>query len=42
MYAELVAMGVPIATGPIDQTWGNREMYVKDVDGNSIRFIQEQ
>lgn len=40
LHAELVAKGVPIDTGPIDQTWGTREMYVKDSDGNSMRFIQ--
>jgi uncharacterized glyoxalase superfamily protein PhnB len=39
LHAELVKKGVRIDTGPIDQTWGNREMYVKDADGNSIRFI---
>jgi catechol 2,3-dioxygenase-like lactoylglutathione lyase family enzyme len=31
---------VTIDTGPVDQSWGNREMYVKDPDGNSIRFTQ--
>jgi catechol 2,3-dioxygenase-like lactoylglutathione lyase family enzyme len=41
LHAELVARGVVIDTGPVDQTWGNREMYVKDPDGNSLRFIQE-
>jgi uncharacterized glyoxalase superfamily protein PhnB len=40
LHAELAAKGVGIDTGPVDQTWGTREMYVKDVDGNSIRFIQ--
>jgi uncharacterized glyoxalase superfamily protein PhnB len=40
LHAELVAKGVPIAVGPVDQTWGTREMYVKDADANSIRFIQ--
>ena len=40
MHAELLTKGVRIDTGPIDQTWGNREMYVKDSDGNSIRFVQ--
>jgi catechol 2,3-dioxygenase-like lactoylglutathione lyase family enzyme len=38
LHAEFVAKHVPIATGPVDQTWGTREMYVKDADGNSIRF----
>jgi uncharacterized glyoxalase superfamily protein PhnB len=41
LHAELVAKHVPIDTGPVNQTWGTREMYVKDADGNSIRFIQE-
>src|SRR5262249_12862679 len=39
LHAELVAKGVPIALEPTDQTWGNREMYVKDPDGNSLRFV---
>lgn len=26
--------------GPIDQTWGTREFYVDDPDGNTVRFIQ--
>jgi uncharacterized glyoxalase superfamily protein PhnB len=40
LHAELAAKGGGIDTGPMDQAWGTREMYVKDVDGNSIRFIQ--
>jgi uncharacterized glyoxalase superfamily protein PhnB len=40
IHAELVAKGVRIDTGPVDQTWGTREMYVKDADGNAIRYIQ--
>jgi uncharacterized glyoxalase superfamily protein PhnB len=40
LHAEFVAKGVRIDLAPIDQTWGSREMYVKDADGNSIRFIQ--
>ena len=26
--------------GPIDQTWGSREFYVDDPDGNTLRFTQ--
>ena len=26
--------------GPIDQTWGMREFYVEDPDGNTLRFTQ--
>ena len=39
LHAEFVAKGVPIAVGPVDQTWGTREMYVKDADGNCVRFM---
>lgn len=41
LHAELIAKDVPIDLEPTDQTWGNREMYVTDPDGNSIRFIRE-
>ncbi len=41
LHAELVAKKVAIDLEPTDQTWGNREMYVKDADGNCIRFIRE-
>ena len=27
--------------GPIDQSWGTREFYVKDPDNNTLRFTQE-
>ena len=26
--------------GPLDQTWGTREFYVDDPDGNTLRFVQ--
>ena len=26
--------------GPIDQTWGTREFYVDDPDGNTLRFTE--
>jgi catechol 2,3-dioxygenase-like lactoylglutathione lyase family enzyme len=26
--------------GPMDQTWGTREFYVDDPDGNTLRFTQ--
>ena len=28
--------------GPIDQTWGTRELYVDDPDGNTLRFTQHR
>lgn len=40
LHAEFVSRGVAIALPPIDQTWGNREMYVRDPDGNTLRFLQ--
>jgi uncharacterized glyoxalase superfamily protein PhnB len=40
LHTEFVVKGVPIAVEPLDQTWGTREMYVKDTDGNCVRFIQ--
>jgi catechol 2,3-dioxygenase-like lactoylglutathione lyase family enzyme len=42
MYEELKGKGVTAALEPTDQSWGNREMYVRDPDGNSIRFVEEQ
>ena len=30
----------PVHQEPIDQTWGTREFYVDDPDGNTLRFIQ--
>jgi uncharacterized glyoxalase superfamily protein PhnB len=42
LHAEFRAKGIVIDTAPVDQTWGNREMYVKDPDGNSLRFTQER
>lgn len=34
------AFPVTVHQGPIDQSWGTREFYVDDPDGNTIRFIQ--
>jgi catechol 2,3-dioxygenase-like lactoylglutathione lyase family enzyme len=31
---------VQVHEGPIDQTWGTREFYVEDPDGNTLRFTQ--
>lgn len=30
----------PVHLGPYDQSWGNRELYVTDTDGNTLRFVQ--
>jgi catechol 2,3-dioxygenase-like lactoylglutathione lyase family enzyme len=33
--------GSPVHEGPIDQSWGTREFYVDDPDGNTLRFVRE-
>ena len=38
LHSELTTRNVRIHIAPVDQTWGMREMYVLDPDGNSIRF----
>jgi uncharacterized glyoxalase superfamily protein PhnB len=40
-YQELLQKNVAIHLKPTNQTWRNREMYVKDADGNTLRFTQE-
>jgi len=40
LHAEFTAKGVVIDLAPIDQTWGVREMYVKDSQNNALRFAQ--
>ena len=39
LHRELIAKGVKIDLAPTNQSWGNREMYIHDDDGNSIRFV---
>jgi catechol 2,3-dioxygenase-like lactoylglutathione lyase family enzyme len=31
---------VAVHEGPLDQSWGTREFYVDDPDGNTLRFTQ--
>jgi catechol 2,3-dioxygenase-like lactoylglutathione lyase family enzyme len=38
LFQEFRAKGVNAK--PVDQTWGNREMYVRDSDGNQVRYTQ--
>lgn len=47
LFAKFVARGFvipdsegPVHRGPTDQTWGTREFYVDDPDGNTLRFTQ--
>jgi uncharacterized glyoxalase superfamily protein PhnB len=37
LYAELIAKGVPVGA-PLDQTWGTREIGVRDTDRNIVTF----
>lgn len=30
----------PVHQGPLDQTWGTREFYVDDPNGNTLRFVE--
>ena len=32
--------GSPVHLGPVDQSWGTREFYVTDPDGNTLRIVQ--
>ncbi len=41
LHAELLSRGVLVDLPPTDQSWGNREMYVRDADRNKIAFVQE-
>jgi uncharacterized glyoxalase superfamily protein PhnB len=38
LYAGFCARGLPKDREPIDQAWGQREVYVRDRDGNTLRF----
>lgn len=48
LFAKYVSRGLdtsskensPVHQAPINQTWGNREFYVTDADGNTLRFCQ--
>jgi len=40
LHAEFLERRVAIELAPTIQSWGDREMYLRDPDGNSIRFVQ--
>ncbi len=42
LFEAFRSANVTIELEPYDQSWGTREMYVKDPDGNSLRFVQEK
>lgn len=35
-----VKPGSPVHQGPVNQTWGRREFYVTDADGNTLRYCE--
>lgn len=48
LFKKYVARGLdtskkensPVHQGPMNQSWGTREFYVTDADGNTLRFVQ--
>ena len=40
LHKELLRRHVAVDMPPTDQTWGNREMYVRDDDRNKIAFVR--
>jgi uncharacterized glyoxalase superfamily protein PhnB len=40
LFAEISARGAICHMPPTDQTWGNRETYIKDPDGNVLCFAK--
>lgn len=42
LHDELSVRAVAIDLPPTEQSWGEREMHVKDPDGNFIRFVQSK
>ena len=42
LYRELTSRGVAVSGPPIDQTWGTREIVVRDADRNVMTFGQRR
>ena len=40
LHAKLEAAGLTQEMAPTNQSWGTREVYINDPDGNSLRFVQ--
>jgi uncharacterized glyoxalase superfamily protein PhnB len=40
LHRELGERGVDVGPEPMDQSWGDREMYISDPDGNQLRYTQ--
>ncbi len=41
LYSEFIERDAPVDLEPTEQSWGNREVYINDPDGNSLRFVFE-
>jgi catechol 2,3-dioxygenase-like lactoylglutathione lyase family enzyme len=41
LFAELGGKRVTLGLEPVDRSWGNREMRLRDPDGNTLRFTRE-
>ena len=37
-YSTPKKQNSPVDEGPIDQSWGMREFYIRDLDGNTLRY----
>ncbi|WPJ94547.1 VOC family protein [Coraliomargarita algicola] len=42
LFSKFQSNKIEVGLEPCDQSWGNREMYLNDPDGNHLRFIQEK
>jgi lactoylglutathione lyase len=40
IYDEITVRGALTTLPPTDQTWGNREAYIRDPDGNVLVFAK--
>ncbi|GAB5536567.1 MAG: hypothetical protein Rubg2KO_28160 [Rubricoccaceae bacterium] len=40
IHDELTTAGLTADLAPTDQSWGTREVYIADPDGNKLRFVQ--
>ena len=38
LLGELVAAGIDVGEGIMEQSWGDREVYIRDLSGNAVRF----
>jgi len=41
LHDELIGKAIDVGLGIMDQPWGDREVYVRDAVGNTLRFQSE-